>query len=47
MPYSMPFGGQDDKWFSILIIISLPLYLFYKIVKNDLPPLSQAGPEKK
>jgi hypothetical protein len=42
----MSFGEQSHKWFSILIFIGLPFFIFYKIVKNDLPPLSEVGPGK-
>lgn len=36
MPYSMPFLGQKNKWFTVLILIGLPFYVFYKFIKKDL-----------
>lgn len=45
MPYSFPsFGDQSHKWFTILIIISLPLYIFIRLAKKDLPYLRDVGP---
>jgi len=41
MSEPMPFGGQDHKWFSVLIFIGLPFVIFYRIIKKDLPSLKE------
>jgi hypothetical protein len=45
MPHSVPFGEQEDKWFSILIFIGLPFFIIYKVFKKELPHLSEIGPK--
>ena len=40
----MPYGEQKSKWFSWLLFISLPFYLIYRLIKNDLPDLKDVGP---
>jgi hypothetical protein len=47
MPHTMPYKEQEDRWFSILIFIALPFYVFFRFLKGKLPPLSQAGPKPK
>jgi len=39
MPHTMPFAGQENKWFTILIIISLPFYVLFRLLKGDLPDI--------
>ncbi len=41
----MPFGEQSNKWFSFLILLGLPFFITYKIIKKDLPPLSEIEPK--
>jgi len=45
MPHSMPFGEQENKWFTFVLIIILPFYVLFKILKNDLPGLDKARPK--
>jgi len=46
MPYSFPsFGAQSGKWFTVFIVIGLPFYVFFRLVKNDLPHLKDVGPK--
>jgi len=45
MPYSMPWGEQSDKWFSVILFVVLPFYVFYKIIKKDLPALKNVVPK--
>ncbi len=47
MPHSMAFSEQKNKWFSLMIFAGLPFIIFFKIIKKELPPLSEVGPEKK
>jgi hypothetical protein len=45
MPYSFPkFGDQPGNWFTVLIVIGLPFYIFFRLAKNDLPYLRDVGP---
>lgn len=43
MPHSQPFKYQPHKWFSVLLILMLPFYVFYKWITGDLPDLRNVG----
>jgi len=47
MPHSMDFPGQANKWFSMVIFISLPFIVCLRIITGKVPPLSEIGPERK
>jgi hypothetical protein len=36
MPHSMQYSGQKYKWFTWAIVVALPFYVAYKIIKNEL-----------
>jgi len=39
----MPFAEQKGKWFTILIFIGLPFYVFFRLLKGDLPDLKNVS----
>lgn len=43
MPHTMPFASQEDKWFTILIIIGLPFYVLFRLIKGNLPFVKDIG----
>ena len=45
MPHTMPFAGQENKWFTILLIISLPFYVIFRLIEGSLPDIKDVGPK--
>jgi len=45
MPYTMPFAEQENKWFTVLIILGLPFYVLFRLIKGELPNLKDIGPK--
>ena len=37
MPHTMPLAEQENKWFLVILVIALPFFVFFKILKKDLP----------
>ncbi len=45
MPHNMAFGGQSNKWFSVLILVVLPFIVFFKAITGQLPNIKDIRPE--